>query len=77
MEHSLSRRSRADGTPPEDFAEEARQAWRNAQDALKQAGVAMTDIVSVRTWLTDTSTVRSYVDVRNPKPPETPGGSEQ
>ena len=33
----------------------------------------MTDIVSVRTWLTDTSPVRSYVYVRNPKPPETPG----
>ncbi|MFC5262007.1 hypothetical protein ACFPJ1_07785 [Kribbella qitaiheensis] len=27
----------------------------------------MTDVVSVWTWLTDTFTVRSYVDVRNPE----------
>jgi hypothetical protein len=70
---ATSARPQADGTPPEDFAEEARQAWRNAWDALRQAGASMTDIFSVRVWLTDTSPVRGYVDMDNTKPPETPG----
>jgi 2-iminobutanoate/2-iminopropanoate deaminase len=43
---------RPDGTLPDDFAEEARQAWRNVAEALAAAGAQLTDIVSVRQWLT-------------------------
>jgi enamine deaminase RidA (YjgF/YER057c/UK114 family) len=43
---------RPDGTLPDDFAEEARQVWRNAAEALAAAGAQLTDIVSVRQWLT-------------------------
>ena len=43
---------RPDGTLPDDFAEEARQAWRNVAEALGAAGAQLTDIVSVRQWLT-------------------------
>jgi hypothetical protein len=39
---------RPDGTLPDDFAEEARQAWRNVAEALAAAGAQLTDIVSVR-----------------------------
>jgi 2-iminobutanoate/2-iminopropanoate deaminase len=55
---------RADGTLPEDFAEEARQAWRNVAAALAAAGAELTDIVSVRQWLTSTEDVAAYVAVR-------------
>jgi len=43
---------RADGSLPAEFAEEAAQAWRNVEAALGQAGAGLTDIVSVRQWLT-------------------------
>ena len=39
---------RLDGTLPDDFAEEARQAWRNVAEAPAAAGAQLTDIVSVR-----------------------------
>jgi 2-iminobutanoate/2-iminopropanoate deaminase len=55
---------RADGTLPEEFAEEARQAWRNVAAALAAAGAELTDIVSVRQWLTSTEDVAAYVAVR-------------
>jgi hypothetical protein len=43
---------RPDGTLPEDFSEEAAQAWRNVEEALALAGATLGDIVSVRQWLT-------------------------
>jgi enamine deaminase RidA (YjgF/YER057c/UK114 family) len=54
----------ADGNVPADFAEEARQAWRNVEAALAQGGAALTDIVHVRQWLTSAADLPAYVAVR-------------
>jgi enamine deaminase RidA (YjgF/YER057c/UK114 family) len=56
---------RPDGTRPEDFAEEARQAWRNVAGALAAAGAQLTDIVSVRQWLTSADDIKTYAAVRS------------
>jgi 2-iminobutanoate/2-iminopropanoate deaminase len=55
---------RPDGTRPEDFAEEARQAWDNVCEALRCAGAELRDIVRVRSWLTDPDDIDTYVKVR-------------
>jgi 2-iminobutanoate/2-iminopropanoate deaminase len=54
---------RPDGTVPEDFTEEAIQAWRNIEDALGRAGAALTDVVSVRQWLINASSVIKHEPV--------------
>lgn len=36
---------RSDGTRPDDFAEETRQAWGNVREALLCAGAELSDIV--------------------------------
>jgi 2-iminobutanoate/2-iminopropanoate deaminase len=56
---------RTDGTLPEDFSEEAAQAWRNVEEALARAGVTLGDIVSVRQWLTDPADIPAYAAVRS------------
>src|ERR1700735_4934090 len=56
---------RPDGTLPDDFSEEAIQAWRNVEDALARAGAKLTDIVSVRQWLTDAADIPAYGKVRS------------
>jgi 2-iminobutanoate/2-iminopropanoate deaminase len=56
---------RPDGTLPDDFSEEATQAWRNVEDALARAGAKLTDIVSVRQWLTDAADIPAYGKVRS------------
>jgi 2-iminobutanoate/2-iminopropanoate deaminase len=56
---------RPDGTLPDDFAEEARQAWRNVAEALAAAGAQLTDIVSVRQWLTSADDIPVYAAVRS------------
>lgn len=53
-----------DGSVPEDFSEEARQAWRNVEAALAAAGAGLHDVVSVRQWLTDADDIPAYVAVR-------------
>ncbi len=55
---------RPDGTRPESFEDEARQAWHNVANALAEAGAALEDVVSVRQWLTDAADIPSYVGVR-------------
>jgi 2-iminobutanoate/2-iminopropanoate deaminase len=55
---------RPDGTVPEDFGEEATQAWRNVEMALQRAGAALTDVISVRQWLTDAADIPAYAAVR-------------
>lgn len=55
---------RPDGTVPEDFAEEAAQAWRNVAAALSAAGAQLTDIISVRQWLTSADDIPAYAAVR-------------
>jgi 2-iminobutanoate/2-iminopropanoate deaminase len=55
---------RPDGTRPDNFAEEAQQAWDNVREALRCAGAELSDIVQVRSWLTDPDDVDAYVKVR-------------
>ncbi|MFE2321964.1 Rid family hydrolase [Streptomyces sp. NPDC059441] len=55
---------RPDGTRPEDFAEEARQASDNVCEALRCAGAELSDIVQVRSWLTPRGDIDAYVKVR-------------
>ncbi|WP_409435805.1 Rid family hydrolase [Mycobacterium sp. SMC-14] len=54
---------RVDGTPPEDFTEEARQCWANVESALANAGAELTDIVYMRQWLTSRDTIPAYLAV--------------
>lgn len=55
---------RPDGTRPEDFAEEARQASDNVCEALRYAGAELSGIVRVRSWLTDPDDIDAYMKVR-------------
>jgi 2-iminobutanoate/2-iminopropanoate deaminase len=55
---------RPDGTRPDSFSEEAAQAWRNVAEALSLAGAQLTDIVSVRQWLTSADDIPAYAAVR-------------
>jgi len=55
---------RSDGTRPDDFAEETRQAWENVREALLCAGAELSDIVQVRTWLTNADDMETYVEIR-------------
>jgi enamine deaminase RidA (YjgF/YER057c/UK114 family) len=52
---------RDDGTPPEDFTDEARLCWANVENALGKAGAKLTDIVSVRQWLTSRDNLPAYL----------------
>src|ERR1700742_4544175 len=54
---------REDGTPPEDFTDEARQCWANVEEALGKAGAQLTDIVYMRQWLTSRDNVSAYLAV--------------
>jgi 2-iminobutanoate/2-iminopropanoate deaminase len=54
---------REDGTPPEDFTDEARQCWANVERALDKAGAKLTDIVYMRQWLTSRDDVAAYLAV--------------
>jgi 2-iminobutanoate/2-iminopropanoate deaminase len=49
---------------PADFAEEARQAWRNVAAILEVAGASVSDIVSVRQYLTRAEDIATYAAVR-------------
>jgi len=53
------------GAIPADFAEEARQAWRNIGAILAKAGASISDIVSVRQYLTRAEDIKTYAGVRN------------
>jgi 2-iminobutanoate/2-iminopropanoate deaminase len=52
------------GAIPADFADEARQAWRNVAAILARSGAAISDIVSVRQYLTRAEDIEAYVAVR-------------
>jgi 2-iminobutanoate/2-iminopropanoate deaminase len=53
------------GNIPADFADEVRQAWRNVAAILEKAGASISDIVSVRQYLTREEDIKTYVEVRN------------
>jgi 2-iminobutanoate/2-iminopropanoate deaminase len=48
------------GNIPADFADEARQAWRNVAAILEKAGAAISDIVSIRQYLTREEDIETY-----------------
>jgi 2-iminobutanoate/2-iminopropanoate deaminase len=52
------------GAIPAEFADEARQAWRNVTAILGKAGASISDIVSVRQYLTRPADIEAYVAVR-------------
>ncbi len=54
-----------DGSLAADMTGQATQAWRNIQATLNQAGATLSDIVSVRQWLTSAEDTRAYVEVRS------------
>jgi 2-iminobutanoate/2-iminopropanoate deaminase len=51
------------GNIPADFADEARQAWRNVAAILEKAGASISDIVSIRQYLTREEDITTYVAV--------------
>jgi 2-iminobutanoate/2-iminopropanoate deaminase len=53
-----------DGNIPADFADEARQAWRNVASILEKAGASISDIVSIRQYLTREEDIKTYVAVQ-------------
>lgn len=55
---------RQDGTLPEEFTDEAVQAWRNVEAALAAAGASLADVVQVRQWLTSAEDIQAYSAVR-------------
>jgi 2-iminobutanoate/2-iminopropanoate deaminase len=54
-----------DGSLPGDMTGQATQAWQNIETTLNQAGANLSDIVSVRQWLTSAENLRAYVQVRS------------
>lgn len=54
-----------DGSLAADVSGQATKAWRNIQATLNQAGASLSDIVSVRQWLTSAEDTRAYVEVRS------------
>ena len=62
------------GNIPADFADEVRQAWRNVAAILEKAGASISDIVSVRQYLTREEDIKAYVEVRNEMITHEPAG---
>jgi enamine deaminase RidA (YjgF/YER057c/UK114 family) len=62
------------GNIPADFADEARQVWRNIAAILEKAGASISDIVSVRQYLTREEDIKTYVEVRNEMITHEPSG---
>ena len=62
------------GNIPADFADEARQAWRNVAAILEKAGASISDIVSVRQYLSREEDIKAYVDVRSEMITHEPAG---
>jgi len=54
-----------DGSLPGDLTGQATQAWQNIETTLNQAGATLSDIVSVRQWLTSAEDIPAYVQVRS------------
>ena len=52
------------GNIPADFADEARQAWRNVAAILEEAGASINDIVFMRQYLTREEDIKTYFAVQ-------------
>ena len=54
-----------DGSVPQDFAGQAEQAFRNVIAILEAAGMGVTDIVRVNTYLTNDADIAAYRAIRD------------
>ena len=52
------------GSIPADFADEARLAWRNVAAILEKAGASISDITSIRQYLTREEDIKTYLAVQ-------------
>src|SRR5436305_11300302 len=52
------------GKIPADFGNETRQAWRNVAAILEKAGASISDIVSIRQYLTREEDIETYLAVQ-------------
>ena len=59
------------GNIPADFADEA---WRNVAATLEKAGASISDIVSIRQYLTREEDIKTYVAVLNQMVTHEPAG---
>ena len=55
----------SDGSVADDFAGQAEQAFRNVIAILEEADMAVTDIVRVNTYLTDSADIGDYRGIRD------------
>jgi enamine deaminase RidA (YjgF/YER057c/UK114 family) len=62
------------GNIPADFADEVRQVWRNVAAILEKAGASISDVVSVRQYLTREEDIKTYVEVRSEMITHEPAG---
>jgi 2-iminobutanoate/2-iminopropanoate deaminase len=62
------------GNIPADFADEARQAWRNVAAILDKAGASISDIVRIRQYLTREEDIKTYVAVQKEMLTHEPAG---
>src|SRR5436305_7385944 len=60
------------GNIPADFADEARQAWRNVAAILEKAGASISDIVSIRQYLTREEDIKTTTEGRKEFSPPSP-----
>ena len=54
-----------DGSVPEDFADQAHQAFRNVLAILNAAGMGSLDLVRINTYLTGSSDIARYREIRD------------
>jgi 2-iminobutanoate/2-iminopropanoate deaminase len=62
------------GNIPAEFAHEARQAWRNVAAILEKAGASISDIVSIRQYLTRQEDIETYIAVQQEMITHEPAG---
>src|SRR5436305_13702897 len=62
------------GSIPAELADEARQAWRNVAAILEKAGASISDIVSIRQYLTREEDIKTYVAVQKEMITHEPAG---
>jgi 2-iminobutanoate/2-iminopropanoate deaminase len=62
------------GNIPADFADEARQVWRNVAAILEKAGASISDIVSIRQYLTREEDIKTYFAVQKEMITHEPAG---
>ena len=56
---------RPDGTVPESFEDETRQAWQNVVAALEAGGFDVSDLVKITQYLTGADLIPAYAAVRS------------